>query len=233
MTKKLLALTVLLLAAVTISRVYAQSAPPVDPKIVFKVSLVNNQREFHIGETIPLQLSFSSAVKKQYQINVAQYDRSGRMDYEQFIVSPAKGAVDPLPDHTGSMGGLTSYTFLSTEPWSIKLNLNEWVRFTQPGDYRLTVVSNRITVRDPSSSYGGSPVAARSNELTLKIVVADPVWQKQVGTDAAVRSGAAAGGGDASFSRNCRCGSRDGEAHARRKHRRARLHLLARTYLNT
>ena len=179
------ALTFLLLVGVAIARVYAQSAPPVDPKIVFKVSLVNNQREFHIGETIPLQLSFSSAVKNHYQLNAAQYDRSGRMNYERFVVSPAKGAVDPLPDHTGSMGGLTSYSFLSPEPWTIKLNLNEWVRFTQPGEYRLTLISNRITVRGPANAIEGSPVAARSNELTLKIVAADPVWQKRAVSEAA------------------------------------------------
>jgi hypothetical protein len=177
-------LPLLLLLGLAVARVCAQSTPPVDPKIILKVSLASEQREFHMGETIPLQLSFSSAVKERYQINLAQYDRSGRMPYEQFVVSPANGAVDPLPDYQGGMGGLTSFKFLVPEPWTIKLNLNEWVRFTQPGNYRLSIVSNRIAVRDPSSSYGGSPVAARSNEITLKIVAADPVWQKQVFRDA-------------------------------------------------
>lgn len=177
-------LTLLLLVGLAITRVCAQTASPVDPKIVFKVSLASSQREFHMGETIPLQLSFSSNVKDRYQINMAQYDRSGRMNYEQFVVSPAQGAVDPLPDRLSFMGGLTTHKFLSQEPWTIKLNLNEWVRFTQPGEYRLRIVSNRVVVRDPANSFGGSPVAARSNEITLKIVAADPVWQKQVFTDA-------------------------------------------------
>ena len=59
--------------------------------------------QFRIGEIIPLKLSFSSAARSRYQINTAQYDRSGRMDYERFELSPADGAVDPLPlvlDHT-------------------------------------------------------------------------------------------------------------------------------------
>ncbi len=177
-------LTLLLLLGGAIARVFAQSEPPVDPKIVFKVSLASERREFHIGETIPLQLSFSSAVKSHYQINVAQYDRIGRMNYEQFVVTPAQGVVDPLPDRTGSMGGLTSYTFLSPEPWTIKLNLNEWVRFTQPGEYRLNITSDRVSVRDPASQFGVSYVKARANEITLKIVAADPVWQKRVFDDA-------------------------------------------------
>ncbi|HXQ72193.1 MAG TPA: hypothetical protein VN844_16980, partial [Pyrinomonadaceae bacterium] len=173
-------LTILLLTGVAMMRVWAQSAPPVDPQITLKVSVASNQREFRIGETIPLQLSFSSTVKERYQLNMAQYDRSGRMNYERFDVSPAQGAVDPLPGHTGSMGGLTSFRFLSAEPWTIKLNLNEWVRFTQPGEYRLRIVSDRLLTHDPTNQFGVSPVAARSNEITLKIVAADPVWQKQV-----------------------------------------------------
>ena len=177
-------LALLLLVGLTVARVCAQTAAPVDPKIVFKVSLASSQSEFRMGETIPLQLSFSSSVKDRYQINMAQYDRSGRMNYEQFVMTPAQGVVDPLPERFSFGGGLTSHKFLTPEPWTIKLNLNEWVRFTQPGEYRLRIISNRVVVRDPANSFGGSPVAARSNEITLKIVAADPVWQKQVFTNA-------------------------------------------------
>jgi len=67
-------------------------------------------------------------------VNMAQYDRSGRMNYEHFDVSPAGGTVDPLPTHIGSLGGLTNYRFLTSDPWTIKLNLNEWIRFTRPGN---------------------------------------------------------------------------------------------------
>jgi hypothetical protein len=171
-------LALVLFAHACVGHACAQSMPSFDSHVVLKVALASEQREFRIGETIPLQLSFSSAVKNQYQVNMAQYDRSGRMPYEQFNLSPAEGSVDPLPN-VGSMGGLTGFQFLSTEPWTIKLNLNEWVRFTQPGEYRLVVFSNRVGVRDRSNLGGTSAVAARSNEITLKIVKADPAWQKR------------------------------------------------------
>ena len=181
-------LVLLLLVGIAVGHTCAQSAPPVDPKIVLEVSIATNQREFHIGEAIPLQLSFSSTVKDHYEINMAQYDRSGRMNYEHFTVSPAQGAVDPLPTSAlGPGGGLTSFRFLSSEPWTIKLNLNEWVRFTQPGEYRLVVSSSRVRARvrsNPSNPFGASAVTARSKEITLKIVAADPVWQKRVLKDA-------------------------------------------------
>jgi hypothetical protein len=177
-------LVLLLLVALAAVHICAQSTPPVDPKIVLEVSIATAQREFRIGETIPLQLSFSSNVKDRYQVNMAQYDRSGRMNYERFTVSPSQGAADPLPTYAGGMGGLTSFKFLTPEPWTINLNLNEWVRFTQPGEYRIVVSSNRVGVRDPSNTFGTSPVTARSNEMTLRIIAADPVWQKRVLSDA-------------------------------------------------
>ena len=58
-------LTLLLFVATAVVRTGAQSAPPVDTKIVLQVSVAANEREFHIGETIPLpalsqQLSFKA-----------------------------------------------------------------------------------------------------------------------------------------------------------------------------
>jgi hypothetical protein len=174
-------LTCLLLIGMAVAHTCAQDTPPVDLNVVLKVSLANDRREFRIGETIPLQLSFSSTFKDRYQINLAQYDRSGRMNYEHFTVSPGRGAVDPLNTYSSMVGGgLTSFQFLSSAPWTIKLNLNEWVRFTQPGEYRLIITSGRVGVRNPSSPSGTSQVTARANELTLKIVAADPAWQKRV-----------------------------------------------------
>src|SRR6266496_3700276 len=99
--------TFLLLVGIAVVHACAQTAPPVDANVVLKISIASDQREFRIGETIPLQLSFSSTVKDRYQVNMAQYDRSGRMDYEHFTVSPAQGAVDPLVTYNWGGGGLT------------------------------------------------------------------------------------------------------------------------------
>src|SRR5712672_2716399 len=102
-------LTSLLLVGMAVGNTCAQSTPPVDAKVVLKVSIANDQREFRIGETIPLQLSFSSTVKDRYQVNMAQYDRGGRMEYEHFTISPAEGSVDPLVTYNWGGGGLTSF----------------------------------------------------------------------------------------------------------------------------
>jgi hypothetical protein len=178
--KSMRGLALLLFAGIAVLPVAAQTTPPVDPKVLFQIEIASTQQEFHIGERIPIKLSFSSTAKNRYQINMAQYDRSGRMSYEHFKVVPSDGAVDPLPTYIGGMGGLTNFRFLSSEPWSITLNLNEWVRFTRPGEYKVTVTSNRVGARDPANAFGTSAVGARSNEITFKVIDTDPVWQKRV-----------------------------------------------------
>lgn len=169
----------ILIAGMAITYSAAQSESRADNNVVLQVSIGSDQRAFHIGETIPLQLSFRSAIPNRYQVNMAQYDRSGRMEYEHFSVAPAEGAVDPLANReSGVGGGLTGFKFLDSDPWIIKLNLNEWVRFTQPGEYRITITSTRVGVKDSSNPMGASPVTVTGNDLTIKIDAASRSWQK-------------------------------------------------------
>lgn len=134
------------------------------------------------GEVVPLTLSFTSRLPKRYNINGATYDRSGRMEYERFLVEPSAGTTDPLRvyfDSAGGIfgGGLTNFTLLSETPYVIRLNLNEWVRFDEPGNYRITVQSYRVGDTFAGRA-DGSPLPVESNSIDLHIVKADPTWQQ-------------------------------------------------------
>jgi hypothetical protein len=180
------ALFLLALATTALAQVGEEETPtpPIDPKIDFKVSVVGKRNEFHIGEIIPIELFFSCRLRHRFQINEAQYDRSGRMDYEKFVVTPADGVEDPLaeyfsPDSVHIGGGLTGESFLSARPWAIRLDLNEWVRFTKAGEYRLRVFSHRVDRVEGASPNGTSPVTAISNEIAFKILPRDSAWEKR------------------------------------------------------
>lgn len=138
---------------------------------------------FRQGEAIPIQLSFTSPLPNRYQINLATYDRSGRMSYEQFVIHPAEGTEDPLLLYFDSIGGfmgggITTFKFLSSVPIEVSLNLNEWVTFEKPGNYELKVVSRRVD----DTRAGGDPYAnivdLESNTIDLRIVPASPAWQR-------------------------------------------------------
>ncbi len=138
---------------------------------------------FQIGEIIPIELSFTSTVPKRYQLNMASYDRSGRMGYEKFHVIPDDGARDPLRTYFafgGFMGGgLTNFQFLSPEPVTIKLVLNEWISFDRPGLYRVKVTSARVTDATPKPNSEGQQPQITSNEIEVEIAPAAKEWQNQ------------------------------------------------------
>ena len=160
-------------------------APSRDPQLT--VNVRNNQSSFHIGEIIPLDLAFTSSTPNTYQLDMATYDRSGRLTEDQFVVDPSNGYDDPLQLYFHAykgfmMGGLRGYKSLSTTPATIHADLNEWVRFKAPGQYRLTVVSSRVS-KVGSNEFGNPTVT--SNSVTLTILPGTKEWQ-----DATLKSAA-------------------------------------------
>lgn len=150
------------------------------PDIRLAVRTANGQTTFRIGETIPLELAFSSSAEQKYQLNIASSDRSGRANYERFIVDPHAGWSDPLDLYFRSGpvaigGGMGSSGPLSQQPVAIPLDLNEWVRFDQPGEYRVTVESHRAML----TAQRALSAPAVSNELRLTVVAASPEWQQE------------------------------------------------------
>ena len=136
---------------------------------------------FQIGEIIPVDLLFSAA-GGDYQMSTRNYDRSGRLDMEQFHVSPP--GRDPLHDHYeggiygafiggGISGGDKS---LSADPETIREDLNEWVAPDALGHYSLYVTSGRVSRRD-GAKFENVPL--RSNTLEFDVAEASPAWQAQ------------------------------------------------------
>ncbi len=157
----------------------AQSVPVPSRDPQLTVTLRNNQSSFHIGEIIPLDLAFTSSTPNTYQLDMATYDRSGRLNEDQFVVDTGNGSDDPLHlyfrAYKGFMaGGLRGFKGLSTTPATIHAVLNEWVRFKAPGQYRLTVISNRVS-KVGSNEFGNPTVT--SNSVTLTILPATKEWQ--------------------------------------------------------
>jgi len=137
--------------------------------------------EFFLGEVIPLQLSFTSVQPGSYEADTRLYDRVGRMNYiEEFIAAPAALTEDPLQGlqgGIGAMGGLSGGPVaLSPKPFTVERVLNDWIRFKQPGEYRMYVISRRVSLRPHEP---GQPLELVSNTLTLQIRAASQAWVKQ------------------------------------------------------
>lgn len=145
--------------------------------------------EFFFGEVIPLELKFTSTQPRTFLADSRLQDRVGRMNYtEEFVADPASLSEDPLeglPGGQGGMGGLSGGpVVLSEKPFAFERALNEWVRFRKPGQYRVYIVSRRVSqIEDPGRSdnnlrlyTAGKQVEVVSNVLTLEIRPPPATW---------------------------------------------------------
>jgi hypothetical protein len=156
-----------------------------DDQAALVITTEGQRSTYQMGERIPIDLSFTGPGNKQFEITMAGYDRSGRMSYEQFEVEPRSGWSDPLAVYFGSQGGflrggLSTLGVLSPTPIVMHLNLNEWVRFEQPGSYTVVVTSHRVSDSLNASRRMSRPsdLTLKSNPIHLNIAPAISSWQK-------------------------------------------------------
>ena len=136
------------LPLLTISSSYAQQARP-----LLHLQTSTAQSTFHIGERIPLTLAFSTTETNRYEITNSSANRQGCMGYEDFVVTPNNGWADPLSAYYGdwrSGSFMSSLNLLLSKPTIVQHDLNEWIRFDQPGVYQLTAVINHSPDGNPA-----------------------------------------------------------------------------------
>lgn len=165
-------LTLCLAHVFTIASSQAQTLNP-----SLQIETEDGQKTFHIGERIPLRLAFFNPEGQPYLV-----DREpcgirycgGFLKPEAFEVQPVAGWSDPLATYFAQdfvMTGGGPPPQPPTKPLQVRLDLNEWVRFDEPGYYTVKVTSRRVA----SSSAG--PNASLSGAIDLHIVPASPEWQ--------------------------------------------------------
>ncbi len=144
-----------------------ESSPLVPGDASLTVRLAAGKSVYAIGELIPLDLEFRGRADADYYFSTGMYDRSGRMGIERYAITPAGGSDDPLTEYFSSVGiiggGFSGWHPLDGSPFVLRVHLNEWVRFTRPGDYRLVVSSSRLErySRRPAPPVVSKPVALR------------------------------------------------------------------------
>ncbi|MCI0349273.1 MAG: hypothetical protein L0Z53_07605 [Acidobacteriales bacterium] len=169
----------------------AQDAATSAPGVTFELRLKDGKTQFRQGERITIELVFSSTLPDTYRLNTANYDRSGRLHLDEFLLYPREGVADPMEDYFRSLmgflgGGLHGIATLSGEPRVVTLELNDRFRFDRTGTYRLRVVTPRVSLLPPPEveQWPGQSVKLTSNEVFFQIIEADPAWSGQELADA-------------------------------------------------
>ena len=158
----------------------AQTPPSATaPPVAFTLRLADGRTRFHTGETIAIELEFTSTIANRFVLDNATYDRSGRLTIDEFHVEPIERVSDPLLDYFAASpgaigGGIRGNPVLGETPTVVRLQLNEWFRFDTPGTFRLSARSHRVT--DETATGSSRVVVIESNAVAFEIVPLTADW---------------------------------------------------------
>lgn len=133
---------------------------------------------FRQGDVIQLKLTFT-ATRTGYGMHAADGLRSRGLD--SFTADPSNCVADPLEGSTVWMN--PSHIFgvphLSPEyPFSVTVELNQWIRFGCPGKYQIIAQSSRV-FRESGTPSEQRQQTLVSQPIDIEIVVANAQWQKE------------------------------------------------------
>ncbi len=141
---------------------------------------------FHLFETIPIALEFTSTRPSAYSIELDEMmNFAGQAS--TFEVSPADSAFLPYPAN-GSPSAVccsSDKRYLSLRPITLRRELTNYLRFERAGTYSVFLVTNRVfRGLGRRDDFDPSKLTLTSNILTLTILPDDPKWDSQKLTEA-------------------------------------------------
>ena len=133
---------------------------------------------FHLFETIPIEMEFSSSRSSAYSIELDEVMNSAGQA-NQFEVSPEDSVLLPFSAF-GSRAFVccdSNKRYLSSQPTTLKRELTDYLRFERAGTYSVFLVTRRVFRRlGKPNDFNPSELSLTSNVLTLTILPDDPVW---------------------------------------------------------
>ena len=143
--------------------------------IEFRVHLVKDTHAYHMGESIELEIVYSSQSEKKYQRN-----STSSLENVNLRLTPSDGVVDlRLLRWENGWGGsvIGGMGYLASQPVTQQLNLCAWYRFYKPGHYSLIIMSKEVSRLKSAEEGGGQEnLTLESPPVEFDILPADPAW---------------------------------------------------------
>ncbi len=153
-----------------------RAANPED--IEFRVRPVKDTHVYHMGESIEMEISYSSQIEKKYygSFSGPSPELAGVTPH----VTPIDGVFDLRElrrDHGVAGSFLGGLGYVGAQPVTQQLDLCRWYRFQRPGHYSVIVTSTEVS-RLKGAEEGGRQehLTLESNPVDLDILPADPAW---------------------------------------------------------
>jgi hypothetical protein len=136
---------------------------------------------FHLFETIPIELAFSSSRDSTYAIELDEVmNFAGQSD--RFQVDPDDTVVLPHANlgRKGAVCCERNRRYLSPRATVLRRELTDYLRFEKSGTYSIFFTTGRVFIGPGlAADWSESTLKVASNVLSLTILPDDPAWDSQ------------------------------------------------------
>jgi hypothetical protein len=151
----------------------------------FAVGLRGGQSKFRQGETITVELRYSTGGSSAAPPAADDKRKWLIVDGDGLRLDPQVGVVDPLADYFAGIGILSGplprwVPAVEEGAKPVPIDLNEWFRFDKPGTYRLFLTAHVTNNRFSLEGSEDAPLPSiTSNPVEFQVLPADPTWAAQ------------------------------------------------------
>lgn len=187
-------------ALILVSSMFAQSAEPAlaPPGVILQLKTEGGQQQFHVGELIPVQYSYSADIPDKYllvsqsnrllggrgleiscsqsgkQVEAQQGPSSEIIRFGEMLYAGC-GGVGSGGSIGGGCGGCGGEFSVKTAAISFgPVSLSRFVRLRAPGTYSCTASTAEVTTTPPNQEIRPA-LLVKSNAIELTIID-DPTW---------------------------------------------------------
>ena len=141
---------------------------------------LNGQRQFRVGERIPVLLTFTAPITSRYLVWTVPSRQIVGEEYDRFVIEPVEGTVTfPERRAAGYNGIAYEPEPFRLTPLTTKLDANEWIAIREPGHHRIAVETRRAAPWHERSKPE-APITLRSNAIEIDAVTPEPGWAEGV-----------------------------------------------------
>lgn len=136
---------------------------------------------FHLYETIPIELDFSSSTPSAYSVELDEtMNFAGSANRFEVSGTDTVFLADPPYGNPSAVCCASDKRYLTRHALTLKRELTDYLRFEKPGTYSVFFITNRVFRKlGKQEDFGPSKLTLTSNILTLTILPDDPEWDSQ------------------------------------------------------
>lgn len=144
--------------------------------LAFQLRLVKETPVYHLGESILLEILYSTSTKDKYQVST-----SSALQGMAIHIVPFDGVLDlnVLRSERGFAGSIIGgIGVLSSQPATRQIDLCSLYRFGKPGHYSVGITSNEVSrIKSAEEGGGVEKLTLESNWVEFDILPPDPAWE--------------------------------------------------------